>query len=146
MSAQTGQNLSNHTVTPTQLVVAILLALGGGILGLVSIFVDNALILKVAILDLGIAAALIAVCARTYATKLQDRIIRTEMKIRMRDVLDADLAKRAEAELSVGQLIALRFASDAELPELTRKAMDEHLAKADIKKLVKDWQGDYYRV
>lgn len=146
MSAEAGQNLGNHTVTPTPLLLAILLSLGGAILAIVSLFFDNGLILKVAILDLGIAGALIAVCARTYATKLQDRIIRTEMRIRMRDVLNPDLAKRAETELTVGQLIALRFASDAELAGLTTKAMDDKLAKADIKKLVTDWQGDYHRV
>lgn len=146
MSEGTGQSLTNHTVTPVQLIVAILLGLGAGILAIVSIFVDNPLILKVAVLDVAIAALLIGVTARQYATKLQDRIIRTEMKIRMRDVLDADLAKRAEADLTIGQLIALRFASDAELSALTTKALDDNLPKAEIKKQISDWQGDYYRV
>lgn len=146
MSEETGQSLANHAMRPTTLIVAIFLVLGSGILALASIFIDNTLILKVAVFDLAMAAALIAVCARTYATKLQDRIIRTEMKLRLRDVLDADLAKRAESELSIGQLIALRFASDAELPALTAKAMDEQLTKADIKKEITDWQGDYHRV
>lgn len=84
--------------------------------------------------------------ARTNALRVQDRVIRLEMQIRLRQVLPADLLPRI-GELSLGQLVSLRFASDAELPALTRKVLDEKLTDRNaIKKLVTDWQADNFRV
>jgi hypothetical protein len=83
---------------------------------------------------------------RQFATGNQDRIIRLEMKLRMEKLLPANLAARF-GEFTVGQLAALRFASDAELPALARKALDEKLEdRAQIKQMVKDWQADYQRI
>jgi hypothetical protein len=48
--------------------------------------------------------------------------------------------------LTEGQLIALRFASDAEVPALTEKALTEKLSRADIKKTIQTWRPDYWRV
>ena len=82
---------------------------------------------------------------RTFALAVQDRVIRAEMRQRLSEVLSADLRARIP-ELTVGQLIALRFASDEELPELTRKVLDEKIAKRDdIKRLVRNWQADNLR-
>jgi hypothetical protein len=94
-----------------------------------------------------VAAALIALalCARTFALTVQDRVIRLEMRLRLQQILPADLKPRID-EFTKNQLIALRFASDAELPQLARKTLDESLTdRAAIKKLVQNWQADELR-
>ena len=101
-----------------------------------------------AVLDLLVAIALIIVffCARVFALKAQDRVIRLEMRLRMRELLPDDLQGRID-EFTPTQMVGLRFAGDAELPDLARKVLDENIAAATpIKKLITDWQGDYYRV
>ena len=99
-------------------------------------------------LDLLMAAALIVLFfyARIMALTVQDRLIRLEERLRMERLLPADLKPRIE-EFTPRQLVALRFASDGELPELARKVLDEKLTDADdIKRMVKNWRPDYLRV
>lgn len=101
-----------------------------------------------ALLDVLVAGALIIVLlsARGFALKAQDRVIRLEMRLRMRELLPADLQDRID-EFTPTQMVGLRFAGDAELPDLARKVLDENIEKATpIKKLIKDWRGDYHRV
>jgi len=101
-----------------------------------------------ALLDVLVAVALIIVFlyARGFALKAQDRVIRLEMRLRMRELLPEDLQGRID-EFTPTQMVGLRFAGDAELPDLARKVLDENITAATpIKKLVTDWQGDYYRV
>ena len=84
--------------------------------------------------------------ARVMALSAQDRIIRLEQQLRMRDVLPADL-KGHIGELTREQFVGLRFASDAELPDLMRRVLSGELkSTTEIKKAVKAWQGDYLRV
>jgi hypothetical protein len=86
-----------------------------------------------------------ALFGRLFALSVQDRVIRLEMRLRMERILPADLKPRIE-EFAVGQLIALRFASDAELPELARRVLNDKLAdKKAIKQMVKTWKPDYMR-
>jgi hypothetical protein len=88
---------------------------------------------------------LFALAARLMAMTVQDRVIRLEMQLRLREVLPAELQPRI-ADLTRDQLVALRFASDAELPALVRQSLDGALkSRTDIKKAVKNWQGDYLR-
>lgn len=83
---------------------------------------------------------------RTNALKVQDRVIRLEEQLRYQRVLTPELATRAN-ELRIGQTIALRFASDEELPALIQQVLDGKFAKSgDIKKTIKNWRGDYLRV
>jgi Family of unknown function (DUF6526) len=92
------------------------------------------------------ALLLLAVLARNMALTAQNRIIRLEMRHRLRDVLPSDLHNRI-GELTPQQLIALRFASDAELPALVRDVLAGNLAtQKAIKERVKNWQGDHLRV
>ncbi len=82
---------------------------------------------------------------RIFVLRVQDRVIRLEMRLRLKQVLPSDLAARIP-ELAAGQLIGLRFASDAELPELVREVLTNNIQDRDvIKKKIKNWQGDYLR-
>ena len=95
-----------------------------------------------------VAAALVglAFIARTNSLKVQDRIIRLEERLRYQQLLPADLARQA-GSLAVGQIIALRFASDGELEELVREVLGGRLTKsAEIKKAIKNWRSDTFRV
>lgn len=84
--------------------------------------------------------------ARTNALVVQNRVIRLEERLRLERLLPADLAPRI-AELGVDQLVALRFASDAELPALTRQVLEEGIAdKREIKRRIRDWRADHLRV
>jgi hypothetical protein len=99
------------------------------------------------VMDVLISAALIAlfVNGRNSTLAVQNRLIRLEMRLRLAGLLPADLQPRI-SEFTVDQLIALRFASDAELPALARKVLDEKMNdRKVIKQLVKDWQADWLR-
>jgi hypothetical protein len=74
--------------------------------------------------------------------KGQDRVIRAEEKLR-HFILTG---KPLDARLTTKQIIGLRFASDAEFPELARKAADENLSMDAIKKSVKNWRADHDRL
>jgi len=92
-----------------------------------------------------IALVLLALTARMFALTVQDRVIRLEMRLRLQQVLPQELRPRIP-EFTVNQLVALRFASDEELPELACKVLDEKLNdRKAIKKLVRNWQPDYLR-
>lgn len=83
---------------------------------------------------------------RTNPLAAQDRIIRLEEQLRYRQLLPADLAQQTET-LTIGQVIALRFASDEELAGLVRQVLEGQLAKpAEIKRAIKNWRGDTLRV
>ena len=92
-----------------------------------------------------LAVLLLAMMARVMAITVQDRVIRLEMRLRLRDCLPADLQARIR-ELTLKQLVALRFASDAEMPELVREVLGGQLTtQKAIKMRVKNWQGDFLR-
>jgi Family of unknown function (DUF6526) len=94
---------------------------------------------------IALALVMLAARMRSYATHLQDRIIRVEERLRLSAVLEGPLRSRI-GELTDSQLVALRFASDAELPALAQRALDEKLSRSDIKKAIADWRPDYSRV
>lgn len=84
--------------------------------------------------------------ARLFALTAQDRVIRLEERLRYARLLPADLQPRI-GEFTVDQIVSLRFASDAELPALARKVLDEKMTQRKaIKQLVKNWKPDYLRV
>ena len=91
------------------------------------------------------AILLAALFGRMFTLSVQNRVIRLEERMRMERLLPADL-KAHIGEFSCGQLIALRFASDAELPELARKVLTDKIQEGKaIKQMVKNWRADYLR-
>lgn len=93
-----------------------------------------------------LALAAVAVFARVFALKAQDRVIRLEMRLRMRELLPADMHARI-GDFSAQQMVALRFASDAELPALAASVLrDDMQDQKAIKKMVTNWQADHTRV
>ncbi len=79
---------------------------------------------------------------RIFPLKAQDRAIRTEENFR-HYVLTG---KPLDANLSIRQIIGLRFAEDEEFLELEKKAVAENLSENDIKKAIENWKADTYRV
>ena len=83
--------------------------------------------------------------ARMMALKVQDRVIRLEERLRYERVLPPELKPRI-GEFTVSQLVALRFACDAELPALARKVPDDKICERKaVKQMVKTWKPDYLR-
>ena len=95
-------------------------------------------VFAVALLGLGFLS-------RTQALTVQDRLIRLEMRLKLRQLLPPDLQPRIN-DLTHRQLVALRFASDAELPDLVRDVLAGKLTTSkEIKMRVKNWQSDWLR-
>jgi hypothetical protein len=96
-------------------------------------------------LVLALALFLLAFYARTFALAVQDRLIRLEMRLRMQQLLPQELRPRIP-DFTVDQMVALRFAGDAELPALCRKILDDKIAdRSTIKKMIQNWQPDLVR-
>src|ERR1700685_1863438 len=146
MANQKPQNLKNHVrfvpLFHMFVLPALLINLVGSIIHLVRAAISDGSVLGVL---MALALLMLAFFARVFVLTVQDRVIRLEMRQRLAEVLPVDLRPRIP-EFSVAQLVSLRFASDAELPVLSRKVLDEKLDnRKAIKQLIKDWQGDYLR-
>lgn len=88
-----------------------------------------------------------AFLTRIYAMKVQDRVIRLEEHQRFARLLPAETARLATEKIPLRLVIALRFASDEELPGLVAKVLNGSLAQpAEVKKAIQAWRGDYWRV
>ncbi|HEX8890634.1 MAG TPA: DUF6526 family protein [Pyrinomonadaceae bacterium] len=144
--AETIQNYENHTRwhPPFHFFLAPLLLLNF-IFAAVQLFrfrdLDHAwwLVLAVGLIVLG-------ALARMNALRVQDRLIRLEEQVRYQQILPQPLAQSATG-LRLSQILALRFASDGELPGLVQQVIDGNLLKGDdIKRAVKDWRADNLRV
>jgi hypothetical protein len=83
--------------------------------------------------------------ARVMALAVQDRVIRLEMRLKLRELLPASMHADI-AKLTVRQMVGLRFASDAELPDLVKRVLSGELREQKaIKAAIKDWQADWQR-
>lgn len=95
------------------------------------------------VLAFGLVVALLV--ARTMALRVQDRVIRLEMRLRLREVLPATSVTQI-GELTPRQLVGLRFAGDGELPDLVQRCLSGELAsQRAVKRAIRDWQPDWLR-
>lgn len=82
---------------------------------------------------------------RTYPLKVQDRVIRLEERLRLQALAPQEWHPQIY-RLSVDQLIALRFASDDEVVELAKQALEHNLDRKQIKQRIKSWRADDWRI
>ena len=95
------------------------------------------------VFSVGVAAGFVA--SRASTLTVQDRVIGLEMRLRLAAVLPPELRVRIP-ELRIRHLVALRFASDAELPLLVQRCLDGELRTADqVKREIREWRGDFVR-
>ncbi|MFM1930222.1 MAG: hypothetical protein RL387_1550 [Bacteroidota bacterium] len=120
---------------------AIIALLGGSINYLLKATPENKYLASLLVLAT-IIFVLIAWYARTFALKAQDRAIRAEESLRYYIMT----GKALPTELRIGQIIALRFASDAEYLALLDRAIKENLGSKEIKMAIQNWKADYHRV
>lgn len=141
----TEQNFKNHArLLPAYHGVTALLIIAGLIGSIVNLIHADAHTHYSAALLVVVFLALTSLFwfARTFALKAQDRAIRAEENFRHFILTGKPLDK----QLRIGQIIALRFASDEELPALAKKAVEEQLSQKQIKEAVKNWRADHHRV
>ena len=92
-----------------------------------------------------LALMLLFLFTRFMVLRVQDRVIRLEERLRMERLLLADLKGRIEG-FSIDQLVALRFASDAELPTLARTVAEKGIIdRTEIKRMITTWRADHLR-
>ena len=95
---------------------------------------------------LAIGLMVVALFARIFALGAQDRVIRLEERLRMQVLLPDELKPRID-DFTMDQLVALRFASDAELPGLAKKVIEDGIAdRKTVKQMVVTWRADYQRL
>ena len=139
------QNFKNHPqMVPGYHYVtfaAIIALLGGSINYLLRATPENKYLASLLVLTT-VIFILIAWYARGFALKAQDRAIRAEESLRYYIMT----GKALPTELRIGQIIALRFASDAEYLALVDKAIKENLGSKEIKMAIQNWKADYHRV
>ncbi|NQD67616.1 hypothetical protein HP456_17010 [Bacillus haikouensis] len=139
------QNYENHSkIDPVYHYGITLLTVVTLILSIV-FFVKNAAsqtLLSFIVLFTTITFLFIMVKLRLYALQVQDRTIRDEENFRYYRLTGNVL----DPELTVKQVVALRFAPDEELPGLVERTLTENLSPNDIKKAVQDWRADHHRI
>jgi hypothetical protein len=148
MSNSRPQDFSNHArldppyhfFTSAALLVNLII----GVIVLVMSF-HTQLLMGIWIVILSVTLFVIAYRLRTYPLKVQDRIIRLEERLRMDALLPEPLRKRIP-ELTEDQLVALRFASDEELPSLVELTLEKQLTRKQIKERIQNWRPDHFRI
>ncbi|RDC58525.1 hypothetical protein DU508_00545 [Pedobacter chinensis] len=138
MSQHYGNHKRFHKLFHFLTVPLIAFGLGFAIYSYIAVPTIITALIVLAFLLIGI----VALFARMFALKAQDRAARAEEKLRYYILA----GKALPQELSMRQILALRFASDEELLVLVDRAISEKLLPDEIKKAIKNWRGDYHRI
>ena len=94
---------------------------------------------------MAVAFVVLVTLTRVYPLRVQDRLIRLEENLRYQRLLSPELLAQTQS-LTLRQIIALRFASDAELPALVQRTLTEKLPPKSIKQAITNWRADFLRV
>ena len=145
MSKSQPQNLKNHArFDPPFHFVLLIVFLANLIISIVYV-VRHPCFHSAWFVVLSVAAILALLKMRMYPMKVQDRVIRLEERLRLQALAPSEWHTQIY-RLSEDQLIGLRFASDDEVVELAKQALEQNLTRKQIKERIKDWRGDYWRV
>jgi hypothetical protein len=139
------QNLANHARLDPWFHFFLLPVFGLSVIAALAYLIRHPGLPAAAFFVVSIAALVAVSKIRLYALKVQDRVIRLEERQRLALLLPEPMRSRIP-EFTERQLIALRFASDAELPGLGERTLAQNLAPGDIKKSIQNWRPDYWRV
>lgn len=139
------QNFANHTRLDPLYHMLLLPVAGVNVLAAIWNLVRNPSLGSAWFVVLALAGAVVVLKFRLYALKVQDRLIRLEERLRLAQLVAEPLRGRI-GDLTEAQLIALRFASDSEVPALVEKALSGTMLPRDIKQAVVNWRPDYFRV
>jgi len=145
MPEKTPQTFANYTRLDPPYHMFVVPVAGISLLVAIWYLIQNPGFYSAWLVVVAVAAVVLALKTRLYALKAQDRVIRLEERLRLATLLPESLRSRI-GELSESQLIALRFASDAEVPGLVEKTLSGKLAGAEIKKVIVNWRPDYWRI
>ena len=145
MAENTPQTLANHTRLDPPFHFFALPVLGLSVFVAIWNAIQHVDFFSIWLVLVSLAVLVVVAKSRSYALKAQDRVIRLEERLRLATLLPEGLRPKI-GELREGQLIALRFACDAELPGLFEKTLSSKLPAADIKKAIVTWRPDYFRV
>ncbi len=145
---QAEQNYANHVRRDIPFMIAAsILAINLVFVLIRAVRIDIAHFQPWTILEVAVAFALVIIAAkaRLNAVKVQTRVIRLEERLRYTAILPPDLAAQFTT-LTIPQIVALRFASDAELPALLQRTLTESLDPKQIKQAIATWRPDHFRV
>lgn len=145
MSDKTSQSLSNHArVDPLYHYVSFAILVVSLVISVVYL-IANPHFFTAWIVVLSVVVFIPFFKLRTYAIKVQDRVIRLEERLRLQALAPSEFHAQIH-KLTEDQLIALRFAPDEELVELARQAVAENLSRKQIKERIRNWRPDDWRV
>ena len=145
MSKTTTQNLKNHgRLDPWYHLFLSIVLLVNLIVGLVYLVRFPGFVTAwFVVLSIAAIAALFKI--RLYPLKVQDRVIRLEERLRLYELAPEEWRGQI-GRLTEDQLIGLRFASDVEVVELAKAAVEHNLTRKQIKQRIKNWRADHWRV
>jgi hypothetical protein len=145
MAEKVSQNFANHTRFDPPFHFFVLPVFAITWIGSVVFLVRHPSIHTGWLVVFATAAVTAVVKIRSNALKVQDRVIRLEERLRLGSLLP-ESQRALIGKLTESQLVGLRFASDDEVAALAQRAVTENLSRTDIKKAVRNWRPDYWRV
>jgi len=151
MSDDQSQNLKNHAkMDPAYHYIGATILLACFVLALFQLFSalrfhPDMTLFAVWALAFSVLLFIVYAKMRIYPLKVQDRVIHLEERLRLSMLLDDKLRHRIP-ELTEDQLIALRFASDDEVPKLVTEVLEKKLTRKEIKERIETWRPDNWRV